>query len=283
MLVNFKTMINEAVDKDYAIAGFNVFGYEDAVAVVRAAESLNAPVMLMTNKVAVDHMPVEVLAAILCKVAEQAKVPVCVHLDHAKELGLIARAIKAGYSSVMYDGSQLPLEENIKNTQEVVKFAHACEVSVEAEIGSVGYSDQPGHEKSVYTEPSEAEKFAEETGVDALAVAIGTVHRMQVQNANIQFDRLKAIQQVVKMPLVIHGSTGITDEDLQKVASCRVGKINIGTALRLVFGNVLREEMNKDPEAFDRIKLFQKPMEKVEQEAKHKMLLLRCKDILSKK
>lgn len=283
MLVNFKTMINEAVDKDYAIAGFNVFGYEDATAVVRAAESLNAPVMLMTNKVAVDHMPVEVLAAILCKVAEQAKVPVCVHLDHAKELGLIARAIKAGYSSVMYDGSQLPLEENIKNTQEVVKFAHACGVSVEAEIGSVGYSDQPGHEQSVYTEPSEAEKFAEETGVDALAVAIGTVHRMQVQNANIQFDRLKAIQQVVKMPLVIHGSTGITDEDLQKVASCRVGKINIGTALRLVFGNVLREEMNKDPEAFDRVKLFQKPMEKVEQEAKHKMLLLRCKDVLSKK
>ncbi|MCG8499481.1 MAG: class II fructose-bisphosphate aldolase family protein [Firmicutes bacterium] len=283
MLVNFKTMINEAVDKDYAIAGFNVFGYEDATAVVRAAESLNAPVMLMTNKVAVDHMPVEVLAAILCKVAEQAKVPVCVHLDHAKELGLIARAIKAGYSSVMYDGSQLPLEENIKNTQEVVKFAHACGVSVEAEIGSVGYSDQPGHEQSVYTEPAEAEKFAEETGVDALAVAIGTVHRMQVQNANIQFDRLKAIQQVVKMPLVIHGSTGITDEDLQKVASCRVGKINIGTALRLVFGNVLREEMNKDPEAFDRVKLFQKPMEKVEQEAKHKMLLLRCKDVLSKK
>lgn len=276
MLVNFKTMLDEAAEKQYAIAGFNVFGYEDAAGVVKAAEELNTPVILMTNKVAVDHMPVEILGTILCKIAEQAKVPVSVHLDHAKDHGLVARAIKAGFSSVMYDGSQLPLNENIRNTVEVVKFAHACGVSVEAEIGSVGYSDQPDQNLAVYTEASEAKIFSEETGVDALAVAIGTVHRMQVQEAKLQFDRLEEIQTIVKTPLVIHGASGIKNEDLSRLATYRVAKINLGTTLRMAFGNSLRQEMMDQPQEFDRIKLFKNPMIKVQEEAKNKMILLGC-------
>ncbi|QEK11602.1 class II fructose-bisphosphate aldolase [Crassaminicella thermophila] len=274
MLVNLKEALKGVAKSDFAIPGFNVFGYEDAVAVVRAAEELDAPVILMTNKVAVNHMPIEILAKILCAVAEDAKVPVCVHLDHATEFEVVARAIKAGYTSVMYDGSQLPFEENIKNTREIVRLAHACNVSVEAEIGAVGYSDPSLKVKARYTEPEEAKIFAEKTGVDALAVAIGTLHRMETQDAVIQYDRLEAIEKLTDVPLVIHGSTGVKDEDLKKLSRYNVAKVNIGTALRMVFGNTMREEMNKNPNEFDRIVLFQKPMVEVQKEAKKKMELL---------
>ncbi|MFZ5967555.1 MAG: class II fructose-bisphosphate aldolase [Bacillota bacterium] len=274
MLVNLNKALEGIAEKKCAIPGFNVFGYEDAIAVVRAAEELNAPVILMTNKVAVSHMPIEYLADLLCSIADDAKVPVCVHLDHATECDLVSRAIKSGFTSVMYDGSQLPLRENIRNTKEIVEFAHTCGVSVEAEIGSVGYNAPDVQAKAVYTDPEEARIFAEETGVDALAVAVGTLHRMETQEAVIQFDRLEAIQKLVDIPLVIHGSTGITDTDLQKLITYRVAKVNIGTALRMAFGKALREEMNKNPNEFDRIKLFKTPMLKVQEEAKKKMELL---------
>ncbi|QZY56043.1 class II fructose-bisphosphate aldolase [Crassaminicella profunda] len=274
MLVNLNEVLKGVAKSDFAIPGFNVFGYEDAVAVVRAAEELNTPVILMTNKVAVSHMPIEILAKILCSVAESAKVPVCVHLDHATEFDLIAQAIKAGYTSVMFDGSQLPFEENIEKTKEVVKLAHPCNVTVEAEIGAVGYSDPALNVNARYTEPEEAKTFAEKTGVDALAVAIGTLHRMETQGAEIQYDRLEAIEKLTDTPLVIHGSTGIKDEDLRRIAKYSVAKVNIGTALRMVFGNTMREEMNNNPEEFDRINLFQRSMIEVQKEVKKKMELL---------
>ncbi|TCO70033.1 class II fructose-bisphosphate aldolase [Marinisporobacter balticus] len=274
MLVNLKEILNGVAKSDSAIPGFNVFGYEDAIAVVRAAEELNAPVILMTNKVAVSHMSIEILAKILCGVAENAKVSVCVHLDHATEYELIAKAIKAGYTSVMYDGSQLPFEENIRNTKEVVRLAHACGVSVEGEIGAVGYSDPSLKVAARYTEPEEAKIFAESTRVDALAVAIGTLHRMETQEAVIQYDRLETIEKLTDVSLVIHGSTGIKDEDLTKLSKYNVAKVNIGTALRRVFGNTMREEIKNNPKESDRIAFFQKPMLEVQKEAKKKMELL---------
>ena len=270
MLVNFKEMLEKAADSDYAIPGFNVFGYEDAIAVIEAAEELNAPVILMSNRDSVAHMPVDVMGAIYTKLAEKAKVPVCIHLDHSWSFEEAARAIKGGYTSVMYDGSKLPLDENIKNTKEIVKMAHTLGVSVEAEVGAVGYVGVKG----VETEPADAKKFVEETGVDALAISIGNVHKMEFQGAELDFDRLDKIEEAIKTPLVIHGSTGIVDEDLAKLSKSRVAKINIGTALRMGFGNTLRDEMNKNPEQFDRIKLFPKPMQVVKEKALEKMKLL---------
>ncbi len=274
MLVNMKKIVEDAAKAEYAVPGFNVFGYEDAAAIVAAAEELNCPVILMTNRDAVAHMPFDILGGILRGIAADAKVPVCVHLDHGKTFEEAVKAIKAGYTSVMYDGSQLPLEENIKNTKEIVRMAHAVGVTVEAEIGSVGYSDPTIQAKTIYTEPEEAKKFAEETGVDALAVAIGTLHRMETQAAKIQYDRLEKIQELTNVPIVIHGSTGITDDDLQKLVKYRVAKINIGTALRMVFGYKLRETIEANPKEFDRIKFFKEPMEAVKKAAKEKMLLL---------
>ena len=273
MLVNMNSMLREAVKTKRIVAAFNVFGYEDAKAVIDAATECNAPVILMTNRDAVEYIDVKYYAKLYGEMARDAQVPVCIHLDHAKNFNLIVKAMMVGYTSVMYDGSQLPIKENIKNTKEIVKIAKTLGISVEGEIGSVAYSDKQDI-KSIYTEPEEAEYFAKETGVDALAVAIGTVHRMQKQEANIQYDRLEKIINLINTPIVIHGSTGVKDEDLIKLRGYNVGKVNIGTALRMAFFKSLKQEMELYPEVFDRTKLFKKPMEEVKKVAMDKMKLL---------
>ncbi|MCY6371137.1 class II fructose-bisphosphate aldolase [Clostridium ganghwense] len=275
MLSNLRETIQHASKNNCIVPGFNIFGYEDAISVVRAAEEMDAPVLLMTNKFAINFMPVEYWGKILGEIAKDARVPVSIHLDHGKDYETIARAIKSGYSSVMYDGSQLPIEENIKNTKEIVKLAHALDVSVEAEIGSVAYSDVSLEEyKPSFTKPEEAEKFYKETEVDWLAVAVGTVHKMQIQNADIKFDLIGKIKDKANVPLVVHGSTGISDEDLKKLKNCGIGKINIGTALRMEFGNTIRKEMEKNPQEFDRMYFTEKAMVKVKEKAKEKFRLL---------
>ncbi|TLS49595.1 class II fructose-bisphosphate aldolase family protein [Paenibacillus antri] len=275
MLASMKEMVEEAAGRPRAVPAFNVFGYEDAIAVVRAAERLGAPVMLSTNVVALAHMPFAVLAPMLLTIAREASVPVCVHLDHGKDYATVERAIAFGYPSVMFDGSQLPLADNIAETKRIAALARARGVSFEAEIGSVGYSDPSLGLKHEYTDPDEAGRFVAETGVDAVAVSIGTVHRMESQGASIDYDRLAAIEaRVGATPLVLHGSTGVKDEDLRRLVRHRFGKINIGTALRMAFGRTLREEMEARPSEFDRIKLFAKPMEAVTAEALRKFEIL---------
>jgi|SRR5690625_1875440 len=274
MLVDLNHVLKNTITEHYAVPAFNVFGYEDAKAVIDGAEELNAPVILATNKVAIAHMPIAILGKMLTQLAENASVPVVVHLDHGSDFNTVSQAIKAGYSSVMYDGSQLSLEENIRTTKEIVKMAHSFGIPVEAEIGSVGYFDPSLGIKGALTDPLEARKFAEETEVDALAVAVGTVHRMEEQSANIQFDLINEIQSFVKVPLVMHGSTGIPDEDLKKIIETNFGKVNIGTALRMAFGQTLRKTMEAKPDVYDRIELFEESMLAVKEEVKKKIRLL---------
>ncbi|MEI7026887.1 class II fructose-bisphosphate aldolase [Paenibacillus sp. y28] len=274
MLVHLKELVQAAAQADYAIPAFNVFGYEDAIAVVRAAEAAAAPVILATNLPAVKHMPFRIIAPLLRQVAIDAKVPVVLHLDHGKDYDYVAAAIEHGYTSVMFDGSQLPFEDNVRQTRAIVELAARHGISTEAEIGSVGYSDPSLGLKHEYSDPEEARRFAEETGVDAVAVSIGTVHRMEVQGASIDFDLLAQIEARVKTPLVLHGSTGVADADLRRLAASRIAKVNIGTALRMAFGKTLRAEMEAQPQQFDRIQLFQRPMEAVQQAALHKFHIL---------
>ncbi|MCC3356863.1 class II fructose-bisphosphate aldolase [Bacillus sp. REN16] len=273
MLAKLTDVLQGTIENKYAIPAFNVFGYEDAQAVIEAAEEMGAPVILATNKVAIQHIPIHIIGKLLVGLAEQATVPVVVHLDHGKDYETVAKAIASGYSSVMYDGSHLPFKENVRTTKEIVRMARAFGIPVEAEIGSVGYSD-PSLGTGALTDPLEAKQFAEETEIDALAVAVGTLHRMEEQTAHVQFDRLHEIEQLVSVPLVMHGSTGIPDEDLKKMASTNIGKVNIGTAIRMAFGTTLRQEVNANPASFDRIDWFKRPMEAVKEEAKHKMKLL---------
>ncbi|WP_281658618.1 class II fructose-bisphosphate aldolase [Halobacillus sp. Cin3] len=273
MICDFRDVVKQSSQTNYALAAFNVFGYEDAAAVVEAAEEMNAPILLATNKLAIDHMPVDYWGMLLRQLAVNAKVPVSIHLDHAKSYEITAKAIQSGYTSVMYDGSHLPLEENIRNTKEIARMAHAFDVAVEGEVGQLSYQDIPGNQ-TVYTNSDEALVFVQQTNVDWLAVSVGTVQRMSAQEASIQFELLDEIDYKVRTPLVIHGSTGIKDEDLERLVRTSVSKMNIGTALRKAFGYSLQEEVQKAPHEYDRLKLFEKPIEMVKQEALRKLELL---------
>lgn len=278
----FTDLMTKAVQQNHIFAGFNVFSLDDAYEIVKAAEKIGAPVMLMVNKLAVDLFPIEMWADALNMLTRHASVPVCGHLDHTTDLTVLERACKAGFDSVMFDGSQLPLEENIRQTRQVVELAHGLGVAVEAEIGAVGYSDGAGGAAyhAAKTDPAEAGRFARETGVDWLAVSIGNVHRMETQDAVIDFDLLHEIERETEVPLVLHGSTGIKDGDMQKLLPTHVAKVNIGTALRMAFGNTLRQEFEKDAAAFDRSKLFRLPLQRIREEAEKKMTMLGCAGII---
>ena len=257
----------------YAIAGFNVFDYNDASAVIAAAEEMNLPVILMVNRGAAEHMPIKYMGPMLAAMADDARVDVCVHLDHAIDIERIREAVESGFSSVMYDGSQLSFEENVKNTCEVIAIAHPKGISVEAEIGSVGYSDMASAVER-YTEPEEAKAFYEATGVDALAISVGTIHRLADRKIDVQFDRLARIRAAVDVPLVIHGATSVRDEELRRLSEEGVRKINLGTCLRVAFGNGLRREFENRPEEFDRIKLMEKPIIETKEAALGKLRLI---------
>lgn len=273
MLVTLHEILSEIKNETSAIAAFNVFDYEDAQAVVQAAEDTKKPVILMANKPAVQHIPVEILGPLLKKIAERSSAKVCVHLDHCTEYEIIVRAMMSGFTSVMFDGSQLPYEDNANATKQVVKTAHACGVSVEAEIGAVGYADGTVY-NSAYTSPEQALQFERDTEADCIAVAVGTVHRMTEQTARLDYALLDSIYQKLSVPIVIHGATGVPDEDLQRLVRHQAKKINIGTCLRMAFGNTLRKGFEENPRVFDRISLYPAAAQAVYEAAKSKIKLL---------
>jgi fructose-bisphosphate aldolase class II len=274
MLVNLATILSPAVDSCYSVACFNVFGWEDALAVVDAAAQLGAPVILAATLDLRKFMPVDVIAVMLRSLAQRAPVPVCVHLDHTYELDEVLRAVDLGFTSVMFDGSQLPLEQNIAGTRRVVKYAHAAACSVEAEIGSVPYAEGRTHIKTELTEVGDAVRFAGETGLDAMAVSVGNVHRLTSPSAVIDFALLGRICGAVTVPLVIHGTSGIRDQDIARLARTRVAKFNIGTVLRQAFGRGLRESLGRHAERFDRLEIMRDAMPTVCCEAMRMIRLL---------
>jgi len=274
MLVNLEKILAPAVDGGYSVACFNVFGWEDARAVVDAAIELQAPVILAVNLDFRRFMPIEAICVMLRSLAEGASVPVCIHLDHTYEIPEVLRAVDLGFTSVMYDGSQLKLEDNIAGARRVAHYAHATGCSVEAEIGSVPYAEGRTHIKSELTELNDAIRFAEESAIDAMAVSVGNVHRLQKPGATIDYGRLELIQAAVKVPLVIHGTSGIFDEDIVRLARTRVAKFNIGTALRQAFGRGLRDTLGRYPERFDRLEIMRDAMPAVSREAMRMIRLL---------
>ncbi len=274
MLVNLAKILAPAVDGSYSVACFNVFGWEDARAVADAAIELRAPVILAVNLDFRRFMPLEAICVMLRSLAESAPVPVCVHLDHTYEVPEVLRAVDLGFTSVMFDGSQLPLEENIAGALRVAHYAHAAGCSVEAEIGSVPYADGRAHIKSELTEVNDAIRFAEDSGIDAMAVSVGNIHRLQTPGAIIDFDRLAQIEASVKVPLVIHGTSGLFDQDIVRLARTRIAKFNIGTVLRQAFGRGLRETLARYPDRYDRLEIMRDAMPTVSREAMRMIRLL---------
>ena len=252
-IVNLKEVFKSAINEDYAIGAFNVHNLEFIEGVMRAAEEMSSPVIIGIATISIDYAGLEPLAAITKDYAERSRVPTVIHLDHGDDIELVRRSIKAGFSSVMYDGSKYPIDENIKRTREIVKIAHAENLSVEGEIGVVGGFEgldrgDISHEQlqALYTRPEEARRFVEETGVDALAVSVGTVHCMPIQNADIDFQRLKEIHEAVDVPLVFHGCTGLKNEDYHKAIALGVKKFNVGTRLMIEFQKALKSAIGQD-------------------------------------
>src|SRR5262249_7591302 len=200
--------------------------------------------------------PIDVIAGMFRNLAEGARVPVCVHLDHCYEMNVIRRAIDAGFTSVMYDGSQLPLEANIADTKQIADYAHAAGCSVEGEIGSVPYSEGRTHIKSELTDTQEAAMLAKESDLDAMAISIGNVHRLRTPGATIDFELLAKIEAATSVPLVVHGTSGIFEADIRRLARTRVAKFNIGTCIRQAFGKGLRENLAADLGRFDRLEIM---------------------------
>ncbi len=258
MITNLKDILTPAQDKNYAVACFNVFGYEDARAVVDSAEARNASVILSINLDMRQFMTMEEIIGMLRPMAEKSKAPVCLHLDHTYEVDAVKEAIDVGFTSVMFDGSQLPISENISLIRDVVDYAHPKGVSVEAEVGSVPYASGRDHIKSALTEVVDALKMEQHGQPDALAISIGNVHRLESGTVEIDLERFNELEKALNLPLVIHGTSGLEDKDIQMLSLRQVAKFNVGTVLRKSFGNSLRSTLESDPELFDRITMMKK-------------------------
>lgn len=233
-----------------ALAGVVVLGWEDACAYVLAAETVGCPIILQAGPGCRKHTALSVLAEMFRVLADKATVPVVAHLDHGKTPEECFAGIEAGFTSVMYDGSALPLSENIANTCRVLDRAAAAGVSVEAELGVVGYV---GAEPSVGTEPNDAQIFIKAAPVDALAISAGNTHLSKQDTVPVDEAVINAIQAVIPTPLVLHGASGIPLAQRRRIAlHTKVAKFNIGTELRMAFGRYLRETLARSPEAFDR-------------------------------
>ncbi|UWE08384.1 class II fructose-bisphosphate aldolase [Actinacidiphila bryophytorum] len=234
------------------VAAFNVITLEHAEAITAAAEAAGLPVILQIseNAVAFHHgRPAPVLAAALA-LAGAAAVPVAVHLDHVQDEELLRSGIAAGVSSVMYDASTLPYEENVRATARVAAWAHSQGVWVEAELGAVGGKDG-AHAPGVRTDPAQAAAFTAATGVDALAVAVGSSHAMTARTARLDHTLIARLRAAVDVPLVLHGSSGVPDDELRQAVTAGMVKINIGTALNVAFTSAVRAHLAADPDVVD--------------------------------
>lgn len=232
-------MLQDAKANGYAVPGFNVFNMESLQAVVEVAQEEQAPVIVMAEQRDVLYAGMNYICHMTEAAYEEVDVPIALHLDHGNNLDVINQAIDRGFSSVMIDGSQLPFEDNIKVTAQVVKRAKEKGISVEAELGHVGGTGAESTGESQYTDPAVVHEFVKATQVDALAVAIGTAHGVYRRLPKLDFPRLEAIAQEVDIPLVLHGGSGTPDSDLQRAIELGVCKINIGTDIRRAFVAVI--------------------------------------------
>ena len=260
-LVTLSDVLQPALRDGYAVAGLVTLGWEDMRAYVAAAEAEGVPIILQAGPSCREHTPLPVLGKMFRHLAECASVPVVAHLDHGYTYDECHIAIDSGFTSVMFDGSRKPLEQNIAETAAIAEMAHAAGVSCEGEIGFVGYS---GGEGSDGTDPEEAAQFARETGVDAMAISVGNVHLQQNKEGGLDETRIRAIEAVTDIPLVIHGGSGVPVAQRAALArGSKICKFNIGTELRMAFGNALRTAVNADPDRFDRVQILKDTHEPV--------------------
>lgn len=250
-------LVTAAAEARTAVAAFNIITLEHVEAVIAGAESVAAPVVLQVSENAVKFRYGRLLplARAAAAAAERASVPVALHLDHVQSDDLLRQASGAGFSSVMYDAARLPYEENLAATRAAADWAHAQGLWIEAELGAVGGKNgEPpldAHAPGARTDPAEARAFVADSGVDALAVAIGSSHAMTTRTAALDHDRLKRLTAALGVPLVLHGSSGVPDDELVAAVAGGIAKVNVGTALNIAMTGAVREFLAAHPEAVD--------------------------------
>lgn len=265
MLINLKAMLDYAEKNACAVGSFNVYNLESVQAVVRAAEAAQQPAIISFGESYTKHAPLEVIAEIVKIYCTKSEIPFVLHLDHSKQLETIVKSIRAGFTSVMFDGSALPLAENIARSKEIVQIAHAADVSVEGELGYMNNEDgsmEPGVcLENGYTTVAAAEEYAAAAGVDALAIAIGNAHGIYKGIPTLDFARLAAIEKNVAIPLVLHGSSGIPAEALKQAIELGIRKININTEVSTQGIKTAREFLAQNTDANTRFEMMAKAAE----------------------
>ncbi|MCH2095259.1 MAG: class II fructose-bisphosphate aldolase [Rhodobacteraceae bacterium] len=265
-LATLSEVLQPALKGGYAVAGLVTLGWEDMCAYVAAAEAEGVPVILQAGPSCREHTPLPILGKMFRHLAETASVPVVAHLDHGYTEEECRMAADSGFTSIMFDGSRKSLAQNIAETAAIAEMAHAAGASCEGEIGFVGYS---GGETSAGTDPEEAAQFARQTGIDAMAISVGNVHLQQDKEGGLDEPRIRAIEALTDVPLVIHGGSGVPVA--QRTALARgssICKFNIGTELRMAFGQALREAVTCDPGRFDRVQILKDTHDPVEAAAR---------------
>ncbi|MBI2607752.1 MAG: class II fructose-bisphosphate aldolase [Candidatus Doudnabacteria bacterium] len=273
----------------YALPAFNTQDLEVTLGIIRAAEAQKAPIIVQTSVGALEYAGIEELAGIIKTEARKAKVPVALHQDHCKDFGLIKKLINQGYSSVMIDVSHLPFKENIKLTKQVVSYAHKRGVWVQAELGRILGNEDWQDVKSgedLMTDPAQAAEFVRETRIDTLAVAVGSWHGIPINpkvkkilktlKEHIDLDRLKQIRKAVKVPLVLHGASGVSDKQIRQAIRLGVVIFNIDTDLRVAFNQALIQNLKKHPQIYDPRKILGPATDALQKEAEKKIKLLKA-------
>jgi fructose-bisphosphate aldolase class II len=244
-LVNMNNMLEQAQKEHYGVGSFDVFNIEMLKGVLDAAEETRSPVILAYAEVFEELVSIESFAPVMVRMAQNATVPVAVHLDHAATLEFILRAVHNGFTSVMIDASEKPFKDNVTITNQVMQICRTFDVSVEAELGHVsGGEGLYKEDEYIYTDVKEAKQFVDETDVDALAVAIGTVHGVYKSTPKLSIDRLKAIKETIHKPIVLHGGSGLSDKDFQNTIVNGVSKVNIFTDLMLAAQQSIRSQLS---------------------------------------
>jgi fructose-bisphosphate aldolase, class II len=274
-----REVLAEAERGNYAVGAFNANNMEIVQAIIEAAEEERAPVILQASQGALKYAGIRYITAIVRAAVESSTIPVVLHLDHGTSFEQTMQCIKHGFTSVMFDGSKYSLEENIAATARVAEVAHAMGISVEGELGKIGGTEDDisvDERDALFTDPSQARRFVEESGVDALAVAIGTAHGPYKGEPKLDFDRLTAIRKVAGTPLVLHGASGVPAESIRRAIGIGISKINIDTDLRQAFTRGVQQVVHNKPAEYDPRKLLGPAKEEMKTIIKEKMRLFGC-------
>jgi fructose-bisphosphate aldolase class II len=281
--VTTKEMLKKAQKGRYAVGAFNANNMEIIQAIIETAEEEKAPAILQASQGAIEYAGLDNIVAMVKVMAEKVTVPIALHLDHGTDYYQNIKCLRAGFTSLMFDGSKLPFEENVKITKKVVEMAHTCDIPVEAELGQIGKmgdSDEPGvaleKVKETMADPYEAAKFVELTKIDFLAAAVGTIHGCRTPFAKLDIPRIEKIRELTDVPLVLHGASGVNDEEVRKGISAGICKINIDTRIRMIFTEKIRELIKINPQEIDPRKLLGPAREVAKEVIRERMRVFGC-------